>query len=73
MPVDIIGIISSGDFDEINDCPVNIAAGAVCTITVIFKPSATGIRSGTVSIFDATRGSPQVLSLAGLGLASPAN
>jgi len=49
--------------------PASLAAGATCTIDVVFKPSATGIRSGSVSIFDGV--SSQVLSLAGLGLATP--
>ena len=66
--VTIAGIVASGDFAQANDCPKSMAAGAACTIAVIFKPSATGIRSGSVSIVDVLRNSPQTLSLAGLGL-----
>ena len=69
--VTIAGIVSSGDFAQANDCPKSMAAGAVCTIAVVFKPSAAGIRSGAVSIVDVLRNSPQTLSLAGLGLAAP--
>jgi hypothetical protein len=36
-----------------------------------FKPSAAGIRSGSVSIIDDRAASPQTLSLAGSGLALP--
>ena len=66
--VTIEKIAASGDFTQSNDCPKSIAAGASCIITVIFKPSATGIRSGSVSILDLLHSSPQILSLAGLGL-----
>jgi hypothetical protein len=72
-PVTIAGIVASGDFAQANDCPKSMAAGAVCTIAVVFKPSAAGIRSGAVSIVDVLRNSPQTLSLAGLGLAAPSN
>jgi len=65
----IAGIAANGNFAQTNNCPGSLAAGATCTIDVVFKPSATGIRSGSVSIFDGV--SSQVLSLAGLGLATP--
>jgi hypothetical protein len=68
--VTIIGIVASGDFGQANDCPASLAAGAYCTIGVAFKPSAAGIRSGSISIVDAVGNSPQTLSLAGLGLAA---
>lgn len=68
--VAIGGIGASGDFGESNDCPANLAVGAYCTIDVVFRPSAAGIRSGAVSIIDVAKNSPQTLSLAGLGLAA---
>jgi hypothetical protein len=63
-------IVSSGDFTQTNDCPATIAARSSCTIAVTFKPSAAGIRSGSVSIVDVLKDSRQSLSLAGLGLAA---
>ena len=69
--VGIVGIVSSGDFTETNNCPASLAARTACTITVTFNPSATGIRSGSVSILDdLLKSSPQTLSLAGLGLSA---
>ena len=68
--VTIGGIVSSGDFGQANNCPASLAAGASCTIAVVFKPSASGIRSGSVSIVDVVKNSPQTLSLAGLGLSA---
>jgi hypothetical protein len=71
VAVTIAGITATGDFIQDNDCPASLPAGTTCTIDVVFKPSATGIRSGSVSIFDEVKNSPLILSLAGLGLATP--
>src|SRR5207302_182936 len=43
---------NSGDFAQTNTCPSSsstLAAGASCTISVTFTPSATGSRSASVS------------------------
>jgi hypothetical protein len=68
--VSIIDIVSSGDFAQTNNCPASLAVGATCNLTVTFNPSAAGIRSGSVSIVDLLRSSPQTLTLAGLGLSA---
>lgn len=47
-----------------------------CTLTVSFKPSTAGIKSGTLSIAENATGSPQRVSLKGTGIAitsSPAS
>jgi beta-propeller repeat-containing protein/centrosomal CEP192-like protein len=54
-----------GDFTEINTCGASLAAGAQCTITVTFTPTATGVRRASVAITDSAPGSPQVVSLSG--------
>ncbi len=64
-------LFPSGDFVQINDCPTALAARKACFISMSFKPSAAGIRSGSVSIIDDRAASPQTLSLAGSGLALP--
>lgn len=69
-PVKIASITAGGDFTQTNDCPGTLAARSACTITVTFTPQASGIRSGSVTLLDLLRSSPQVLSLAGLGLAA---
>lgn len=56
-----------GDFSQTNTCGTGIAAGANCTISVTFKPTATGARSASVSITDNGGGSPQKISLSGTG------
>jgi Abnormal spindle-like microcephaly-assoc'd, ASPM-SPD-2-Hydin len=66
----IAGISASGDFAETGTCGSSVAAGTNCTISVTFKPSASGTRTGTLSISDNTSGSPQLVSLTGTGTVS---
>ena len=56
-----------GDFNQTNTCGNSVAAGATCTISVIFTPSTTGARSATISIADNAAGSPQSVALTGTG------
>ncbi len=60
-----IGI--SGDFSQSNTCTATVAAGAKCSIQVKFTPSVTGTRTGQLSITDSAAGSPQIVSLSGVG------
>ena len=64
-----ISIVGSdaGDFAQTNTCGTGIGGGASCTITVRFKPTATGTRTAAVSISDDGGGSPQMVSLNGMG------
>jgi hypothetical protein len=59
-----------GDFGQTNNCGTSVAAGANCTISVTFTPSATGARSASVSIADEAVGSPQTAGLTGTGTTS---
>ncbi|MCL5670588.1 MAG: SBBP repeat-containing protein, partial [Acidobacteria bacterium] len=68
--VTITSITASGDFAETNTCgtlPAVLNVGAACTISVTFTPTATGSRSGAVSVQDDAINSPQALSLSGTG------
>ncbi len=56
-----------GDWTQTNTCGPSIAAGQSCTITVIFKPTATGPRDAVVSISDDSDDSPQPVLLSGKG------
>jgi hypothetical protein len=62
-----------GDFAQTNTCGSSVAAGANCTLTVTFTPSAAGSRAASLSISDNATGSPQVVSLSGTGTAPAAN
>jgi len=59
-------IAASGDFSQTNNC-TSVAPGLNCSISVTFKPTAGGNRSGTLTINDNGASSPQVLSLSGIG------
>jgi FG-GAP-like repeat/Cep192 domain 4/Protein of unknown function (DUF1573) len=72
-PLNITQISASGDFASTNTCGTSLAAGNACQIAVIFKPTAAGTRSGTVSITDNAPGSPQLASLVGNGTVPEAN
>jgi hypothetical protein len=70
----INSIAGSGDFTATSTgtsaCPISpgtLAAGANCTISVTFAPTAVGARTGTLTITDNAGGSPQTLNLTGTG------
>ena len=58
---------TSGDFAQTNTCGPTIAAGSSCSISVTFTPTATGTRAGTLAITDNSPGSPETVSLSGIG------
>jgi hypothetical protein len=67
--MNISGISASGDFSETNTCGATLAAGANCTVSVIFTPTQSGARTGTLSVADDASGSPQTVGLTGTGVA----
>jgi hypothetical protein len=72
--LNITGISTSGDFAQTNTCEPSVAAGsATCTISVTFTPTATGDRTGELSIVSDAAGSPHKVPLSGKGIeAKPA-
>jgi hypothetical protein len=58
---------ASAAFAETNTCPVSLAAGSSCTISVTFSPQVNGTATGTISVSDNAKGSPQTVSLGGTG------
>jgi hypothetical protein len=63
-----IVISTTGDFSvSATTCTTSLAAKAKCTISVVFTPTATGTRTGTLSVADSAVGSPQTSSLTGTG------
>src|ERR1019366_10703088 len=51
-PLKISSIAASGDFVETSSCPASLAPAASCNIPITFKPTATGVRTGSVVITD---------------------
>ena len=56
-----------GDYSQTNTCSGGLAAGAKCTISIIFTPTAKGGRPASVTFTDTATNSPQILSLIGTG------
>src|SRR5213079_2923462 len=61
--------VISGDFAfaGLGTCGSSVAAGASCTISVKFTPTAAGTRTGTVTLSDNAPNSPQTIPLSGTG------
>jgi len=66
----VTGISASGNFAETNTCGSSVAAGANCTISVTFTPTATGALSGTLSVVDTVGTQTVALSGTGTGVAT---
>jgi len=67
----VLGGFNSSDFAISADtCSGSIAANASCTISLVFSPLASGIRTTTLTITDNAANSPQSLSLSGTGTAA---
>jgi hypothetical protein len=60
-------ISASGDFSSTSACST-LAPGASCPVNVVFTPTATGSRTGTLSISGENGQPPVVVSLSGTGL-----
>lgn len=48
-------------------CRANLAMKSTCSISVVFKPKATGTRTATLNVTDSANNSPQTVSLSGTG------
>jgi hypothetical protein len=63
----VSSIAATGDYTLANTCGTSIAAGANCTVTVTFHPTAAGTRTGTLTITSSATNSPATVSLSGTG------
>ena len=59
--------MNSSDFMQTNNCPTSVSPGGSCTITVTFRPLATGTRTSKVKVTDSASTSPQSVVLSGTG------
>jgi hypothetical protein len=70
LTLNIANITISGDFSRTTvnkSCASSLLAGANCKIAVNFAPTQTGVRTGTLSIYDNASNSPQTVALSGTG------
>jgi hypothetical protein len=59
-----VQIGGANDFTQTNNC-TTLAAGASCTINVVYTPSTASTETATLTITDNGSGSPQIVSLTG--------
>jgi hypothetical protein len=70
VPTALTTITVTGDFSvSLSTCGLTLAAGTGCTVSVVFKPAASGSRAGTFTLVDSV--GTQTASLVGTGLAPP--
>jgi len=67
VTLNISSIAINGDFSQKNTCGPSLAPAASCTITIGFRPTATGARTGALTITDDASNSPQTFPLTGTG------
>ena len=71
LTLSITGLTFSGaddaDFQQTNTCGGSVSAGNNCAIDITFTPLQEGIRTATLNIADNASGSPQTVSLSGIG------
>jgi hypothetical protein len=63
----VSGIATSGDFSQTNTCGTSIAAHASCTVDVKFTPTASGTRTGNLTISSNASNGLTVVALTGTG------
>ncbi|MCU1343449.1 MAG: fibronectin, type [Candidatus Acidoferrum typicum] len=56
-----------GPFSQTNNCSSVIVPFGSCTITITFKPTTTGVQTGSIDIYDQWAGSPAIITLTGTG------
>jgi hypothetical protein len=68
-PLTITNISTTGDFFETDNCVGVLPINKNCAVSVSFRPTAVGTRTGTVLITDNASDSPQSIALSGIGIA----
>jgi hypothetical protein len=64
-PLNVSGVTASGDFSQTNTCNTPVQPQQNCQIVVIFKPTGSGARNGTITVTDDAAGSPRTVNLVG--------
>ena len=72
LTISSISITPTGDYTQTNTCGSSLAVGSTCSITVTFKPAASGTRTASISVADGATGSPQTVALTGTAVGVPA-
>ena len=67
--IPISAFVASGDFGASSNCGAQILPGTHCAISVVFKPTVVGSRSGTLTLTDGI--GVQNVRLSGIGISGP--
>jgi hypothetical protein len=70
VPITFNAIVTKGDYIEVDDCGISLAAGNTCTMNITFAPKITGFDQGSIVITYAAGQIPglsQVIYLHGFG------
>jgi hypothetical protein len=66
-------LVMTGDFTETNTCAgQTLVMGTSCSVQIVFAPTATGARSGQLTIYANVAGGQATVSLSGTGTAAAA-
>ncbi|MFF4754592.1 choice-of-anchor D domain-containing protein [Streptomyces sp. NPDC002514] len=63
----VSAITTTGDFSQTNTCGTSIAASASCTVNVTFRPTASGTRTGDLTIAGNASNGTTTVALTGTG------
>jgi hypothetical protein len=63
----VSGVSVTGDYSQTNTCGTSIAAGGSCTVSVTFRPTASGTRTGTLTVNSNATNNPLSVALTGTG------
>jgi hypothetical protein len=68
----VTSVVASGDFAvvtvPVTNCGGSVASLGTCSLNVTFTPTATGGRSGTITVTDNAAGSPHIATVQGVGI-----
>lgn len=57
----------TGDFSTSETCQKGVTQYVACSVPITFKPTASGLRTGTLTVTDSDPSSPQTVALTGVG------
>jgi Abnormal spindle-like microcephaly-assoc'd, ASPM-SPD-2-Hydin/Beta-propeller repeat len=69
-PLTVTSVTTSGEFAQTNNCNTSVLQNEDCTIVLTFSPTAGGTQTGSLTITSNATGSPQTVSLTGVGVAA---
>jgi hypothetical protein len=69
----VSSVAVTGDFHQTNTCGTSIAAGASCSVSVTFSPTAAGTRTGSLTVTSNATNSPTTVALTGTGATGSTN